>query len=86
MAFAWGLGQHSNTGGFLMDPLFDARSVRALLAAEQITHEKYAAACRISKYTVSGLLTGKRRPGELARRKLYDGLVALGLDRQALSA
>ncbi|HKB48467.1 MAG TPA: hypothetical protein VKC57_12265 [Ktedonobacterales bacterium] len=69
-----------------MDPVFDARSVRAVLAAEQITHAKYAEACRISKYTVSGLLTGKRQPGELARRKLYDGLVALGLDRQAAHA
>ena len=66
-----------------MDPTFDARSVRALLAAEQITHERYAEACRISKFTISGLLTGKRQPGELARRKLHDGLVALGLDRRA---
>jgi hypothetical protein len=70
-----------------MDPSFDARAVRALLAAERIPHARYAKACDLSIFFVSGLLTGKRQPGELARRKLHDGLVRLGLaERQAVSA
>ncbi len=69
-----------------MDPTVDLRALRALLAAERITHKRYAAACRLSPYYVSGLLTGNRHAGELGRRKLCDGLVRLGLDRQAACA
>jgi transcriptional regulator with XRE-family HTH domain len=62
---------------------FDARSVRALLAAERITGARLAYACGLSRAYLSHVLTGHKQPGELARIKLERGLKALGLDREA---
>ncbi len=67
-------------------PPFDARRVRALLAAERITHEQYAAACRLPKTNVSSFLTEKLQPSERKRQLLHDGLLALGLDPEVLYA
>jgi hypothetical protein len=64
---------------------FDARAVRALLAAERIDHKVYARACRLDRRYVSRILSESVRPGELARIKLLRGLAALGLDRQAVN-
>lgn len=71
-----------------MDPQINVRAVRALLAAERITHTRFAAACGMSRRYVSRLLAGSDQPGELARIKLARGLVALGLDldRRAINA
>jgi hypothetical protein len=62
----------------------DMRSLRALLAAERITHTAYARACGMGRAYTSRLLVGTVQPGELARIKMRRGLVALGLDRQAV--
>jgi hypothetical protein len=69
-----------------MDSQIDVRTVRALLAAERITHTTYAAACGMSRRYVLRLLVGSERPGELARIKLARGLAVLGLDRQDADA
>ena len=65
---------------------FDARGLRALLAAERITHNRFADACGLSRAFVSHLLTEHKQPGELARFKLARGMAALGLDREVRHA
>ncbi len=67
-------------------PPFDARSVRALLAAERITRLEYARACHLHRTNVSSYLSENLRPGARTRQKLYEGLVQLGLDCEALHA
>jgi len=62
---------------------FDARRLRALLAAERIARKRFAAACDLDPVYVSQLLTGRRNPGELALIKIEHGLRALGLDHSA---
>ena len=69
-----------------MDPTIDPVWLRGVLAEQQITHLRYAEACHLSRVFVGRVLAGNVKPGELARRKLYDGIVRLGLDRQAVSA
>jgi hypothetical protein len=46
--------------------LFDARRLRGILAEERITHARFAAACGLNQAYVSHVLTGRKRPGELA--------------------
>jgi hypothetical protein len=69
-----------------MSAVLDVRKVRAILAAERVTHSEYARQSRLSRAYVSRILAGSIEPGELARIRLQRGLVALGLDRQAISA
>jgi hypothetical protein len=57
----------------------EPRTLRAVLAAEQIRHQDFARACGLSRTFVSRVLRGGAC-GELARRKIYDGLHALHLD------
>jgi transcriptional regulator with XRE-family HTH domain len=64
-------------------PTFDASTTRALLAAERISREQYAAACGLNRTAVSSYLSGHWLPTVDARRRLHRGLVALGLDREA---
>jgi hypothetical protein len=59
---------------------FDARAVRALLAAERIDHKAYARVCKLDRRYVSRILSGAVQPGELARIKLVHGLTMLGLE------
>ena len=66
-----------------LDVELDMRAVRALLAAERISHTQFARACGLNRAYASRLLAGSQQPGELARIKMARGLVALGLDRQA---
>jgi transcriptional regulator with XRE-family HTH domain len=58
------------------------RQLRGLLAAQRISHKRYAQACGLSYSLVSHILTG-RAPGELAKIKLERGLARLGLDVEA---
>jgi hypothetical protein len=62
---------------------FDARALRALLAAERITHTRFADACGLSTAFLSHILTERKQPGELARFKVARGMKALGLDCEA---
>jgi transcriptional regulator with XRE-family HTH domain len=66
-----------------MDRELDVRRLRGLLAEAQVTHTAYARASQLSRAYVSNILTGRMKPGELARIKLARGLELLGLDRQA---
>ncbi len=59
--------------------LFDARRLRALLAAERITRTRFAQVCRLDSSYMQQLLAGYRQPGELALIKIERGLCALGL-------
>jgi hypothetical protein len=69
-----------------MDQEIDVRAVRAVLAAERITHTTFAKACGLSRRYVSRLLVGKERPGRLATIMLRRGLEALGLGREVRRA
>lgn len=64
----------------------DIKRVRGILAEAQITHAEYAKACKLSRVYLSQILTGTVQPGELARIRMQRGLVALGLDREAVRA
>jgi transcriptional regulator with XRE-family HTH domain len=65
-------------------PSIDARTLRALLAAERIPHCEYARRCHLSRVYISRILSERAKPGELARLKLLRGLRALGLDHTAV--
>jgi hypothetical protein len=65
-----------------MDPTIDPKRLRGLLAEARVTHTTYARASKLSRAYVSNILTGRMKPGELARIKLQRGLAALGLDRE----
>jgi hypothetical protein len=70
-----------------MDPLtIDIGDLRGLLAKSQIDHKTYAEACQLNRIYLGRILAGSIMPGELARIRMQRGLVALGLDRQAVSA
>jgi hypothetical protein len=64
---------------------FDARQVRGLLAEREISHSSFAAACGLSRTFISHVLHG-HPVGELAQRKLADGVRALGLELGAHDA
>jgi hypothetical protein len=68
------------------DCRLDMRALRALLAAERVSHTRFARACGMNRTYMSRLLAESDPPGELARIKLARGLAALGLDRQAANA
>jgi hypothetical protein len=57
----------------------DMRSLRAELAARQITHTAFARTCGLSRVFVGRILAGNCTPGELGRIKLLRGVRALGL-------
>lgn len=57
----------------------DVRSLRAELAARQITHTAFARTCGLSRVFVGRILAGSCTPGELGRIKLLRGVRALGL-------
>jgi transcriptional regulator with XRE-family HTH domain len=65
-------------------PSIDARTLRALLAAERVTHSEYARRCKLSRVYISRILSERAKPGELAQLKLLRGLRALGLDHTAV--
>ena len=70
-----------------MDPIsLDVRELRGLLAEAQIDHKTYAQACNLNRIYLGRILAGSIVPGELARIRMQRGLVALGLDRQAVHA
>jgi len=58
---------------------FDARRLRGILAEEQITYTRLAAACDLNREYLCHVLAGKRKPGELMLIKLERGLRTLGL-------
>src|SRR4051794_11038950 len=62
------------------DPQIDVRRLRALLAAERVTHTRYAVVCGLSRRYISRVLVGDYYPGELAQIKMRRGLATLGLD------
>jgi transcriptional regulator with XRE-family HTH domain len=65
-------------------PSIDARTLRALLASERVSHSEYARRCNLSRVYISRILSERAKPGELARLKLLRGLRALGLDDKAV--
>ncbi len=62
-----------------METSIDVRRLRALLAAERISHTEYARHCQLSRVYVGRVLSGRVTPGELAQLRLLRGLRALGL-------
>jgi hypothetical protein len=73
-------------GRSCMEPQIDVRAVRAVLAAEQVTHSAFARACKLSRVYVGRILSGGIQPGELAIIRMQRGLVALGLDQEVRHA
>ena len=65
--------------------IVDVEELRGLLARKRVTHTEYARQCCMSRAYVSRLLVGSVAPGRRASIKLARGLVALGLERQALN-
>jgi hypothetical protein len=63
-----------------MDGL-NVKQLRALLAAEQVSHTQFARACGLSRGYCAHVLAGSRMPGELCVIKVQRCLAKLGLDR-----
>jgi hypothetical protein len=64
----------------------DTPRLRAELAARRITYAALARSAGMNRFWVSNILSGYREPGELTRRRLLDGLRALGLGDVAEAA
>ncbi len=62
---------------------FDARALRALLAAERIPRTRFAQVCDLNMSYLCHILNGTREPGELAAIKIERGLRKLGLGQAA---
>jgi hypothetical protein len=69
-----------------MDPTIDVKRLRGVLAEAMVSNTALARASKLSRTHVQHVLTGKYPVGELARIKLWRGLVALGLDREVRHA
>jgi len=64
----------------------DHATVRAALAVQRISKRDLARLCQLNENHTRRILNGHVVPGELAARKLYEGLVRLGLTVTAKAA